>query len=323
MSIKALAGVLLMISCGKGGEPKARPEPPPTGSGSAAAVKPEPPRTVQVADVPVASGMPFELHDLKVMKAAFVSDGTLTKDTGELELAVTVKPTGTILPEARLSIATTCRTHDVNLAFDEDRTTQQQNIAEVVAEHHGEIRAVYHADPFHDPPQPCELALHYRADKNAPPVVVATACYHDDTVAVGACAPGTFPPVAEQGDLAISSTVETSFKPGVVGITGLFTLVKPLAAGEQLGSTWRCSDGKKVATSKPDADSVVFWTPGAMTAGTSAQGGLTSFLAGDAGEPSRCELTVVARAAKAKPRPLGTFCIDKSGTVARGACAPL
>lgn len=317
MRILAVIVAALMCACGKGEAPKAE-----TGSGSAAPVAKVSPRTLQLADVPVSGGAPFELHDLKVMKVAHVEGGKLTADTGVIRTRVTVKPTGTVQADARLSVATTCRTHDLNLAFDEDRSNQRQNIAEAIEKHAGEIEALYRADPFEDPPQPCELQIRYRADKTTAPVAVAVVCYKDDKLAVGACPAGTFPPpVADGAEVLIAPTVKANFNAGSAGIHGMFTLAKALAAGEELGSSWRCSDGNTVVVTKQGTDSVVLWTPSAMAAGTSADGGLTTFFASEGGEPTRCELAVVARTPKTA-RPLGTFCIDKAGAVARGACTP-
>ena len=321
---------LFVMSCGQRSQSKTEKEaehPPQggsgsgSGSGSSAPNTKASPRTLQLADVPLAPGTPFELHDLKVMQAAYVRDGNLS-ESGDLELRAVVKPTGPVDPDARLSIVTTCRTHDVNLTFDEDRDKTRQNIAEAIAKRGGEIAAIYHADPFTEFSSPCEHTVRYRADKAAAPITVASLCYKDAALAVGPCPPGTFPPpAADQGDLGLSSPVLAAFKAGSVGITGMFTLGKALAPNETLGSTWRCSDGKATSSSKPQSDSVVFWTPSAMPAGTSAKGGLTSFLDGDAGAPVRCELTVAARANK-KARTLGTFCIDNAGAVVRGACVP-
>ncbi|MEO7096846.1 MAG: hypothetical protein ABI175_26545 [Polyangiales bacterium] len=317
MRILLVVAAALMCACGKGEAPKAE-----MGSGSATPVAKVPPRTLQLADVPVSGGAPFELHDLTVMKVASVEGGKLTADTGVIRTRVTVKPTGTVHADARLSVATTCRTHDLNLAFDEDRSSQRQNIVDAVGKHAGEIEALYRADPFEDPPQPCELVLRYRADKTTPPVAVAVVCYKDDKLAVGACPAGTFPPpVGDGAEVVLAPTVKANFKDGSAGIHGMFTLVKALAPDEELGSTWRCSDGKKVIVTKKGSDSVVFWTPSAMTAGTSADGGLTTFFEGEGGEATRCELSVEARTAKSS-RPLGAFCIDKAGAVARGACTP-
>lgn len=318
----SLGFVILVMSCGKGTEQK---PPAPEGSGAGSAVTPAkaPPRTLQLSEVLVAPGTPFELHDLKILKVSIAKDGTLTENTGSLVLRVTVKPTGTVAAGARLSIATTCRTHDTNLAFDEDRDTRRQDIRDAVANHGGEVEAIYHADPFHDPPQPCELTVRYRAATTAPPVTSAVACYRDDALTIGACPDGTFPPpAADVGEISISPTATMDSKPGSAVIHGMFTLGKALAAGETLGSTWRCSDGTKVFATKPGSDSVVFWTPGAMAEGTSADGSLTTFFQGTGGAATRCEVTVVARTAEATDRTLGAFCIDKAGTVARGACAP-
>jgi len=327
--IRSLGLVALLVACGKGDEPKPRTEtPPPSRSGSAAPA-PEPAPGVRLAELPVASGTPFELRDLKVMHPVLVENGKATPESGTLELRVTVKPLGTIGPDDRLTFLTTCRMHDLNLSFDEDRAEHRQNIAEAVDRRGGEISGLFRATPFDDEPQHCELALRHRTGKSNAPgakaTVVATVCLHDKKLTVGPCDPSPFPaPSAPAGvGLVVADKVSTMFKRGNVGITGVFTVVDKLAATEDLGSQWRCSDGSKTSKTSKGGDTYSFWTPRALDAGRSAHGNLVSFVDGDA-DPTRCQLEVVARPAdsKKKPRPLGTYCIDKAGTVTAGACTP-
>ncbi len=328
---------MMLVACGTGDGSKARVEPTPnssgssgsaSGSGSRSAATPTP-HGWKLAELPVTAGTPFELRDLKVMQAVLFSNGKATSETDTLELRVTVTPTGTIGLDDRLTILTTCRMHDLNLTFDEDRMSQRDNIMEVVAKHAGEIASIYRATPFSEEPEHCELVLRHRTGKlgarDAKATTVATACLHDRTLEAGACPSNTFPaPTAPTGvGVVIAPKVETAFKPGSLVITGVFTVFDTLGADEDLGSQWRCSDGKKIITSSKGGDSYSFWTPRALVAGRSAHGNLTSFVDGD-GDPTRCQVALVARSAIAKtqPRSLGTYCVDKAGTVTAGACTP-
>jgi hypothetical protein len=178
------------------------------------------------------------------------------------------------------------------------------------------LATLFRPDPFTDVASACEVTFFLRGS----PQPIAAACYRDGELVDGPCPAGTFPPPRRQTTYSVELTqAALELRHGTALVSGLFTLIEPLAPDRRFAMQIRCEDDDGVATGEGE---LAFLPLDRIPAGASVYGPVAIFLDRTPAPTANCELRVVSRATRGAPteRIHARYCLT-TGAVRAGECA--
>jgi hypothetical protein len=177
------------------------------------------------------------------------------------------------------------------------------------------LATLFRPDPFTEVARACEATFFVRGTDRP----IAAACYRDGELVDGACPPGTFPPPPRQTTFSVELTqASLELRHGTALVSGLFTLVEPLAPGRRFAMQIRCEDDEGVATGEGE---LAFLPLDRIPAGASVYGPVAIFLDRTPAPTANCELRVVSRSTTGAPTEQihARYCLT-TGAVRAGEC---
>jgi hypothetical protein len=181
------------------------------------------------------------------------------------------------------------------------------------------LAALYRPDPFTERAQACEVEFLLGERR------IGAACFRDGAIADGACSSETFGPPPRQTTFTVElAHASLELRHGTALVSGLFTLVEPLAPKRKFAAQIRCEDAAGVASGEGE---LAFLPLDQLRAGTSMYGPVAIFLDRTAAADATCELHVVSRATDNRAPPgapteqlHARYCMT-TGAVRAGDCS--
>jgi hypothetical protein len=176
------------------------------------------------------------------------------------------------------------------------------------------LAALFRPDPFSDVARACEVAF-FVGDEQ-----IATACYQDGELVDGACPAGTFPPPPRVTTYSVEiARAALELRHGTALVSGLFTLLEPLAEGRRFATQICCEDSTGSSTGEGE---LAFLPLDRIPAGASVYGPVAIFLDRTPEPSATCELRVVSRPLDGAPTEQihARYCLT-TGAVRAGPCS--
>lgn len=252
--------LVAVVACGSQREPNSEPAP--------AAPRSDSRRSIDVQ----VTGAPISIRGVEIVRSS--APGVL-----ELGYRVEAKDRNVSVP-ARVM----CRVAGYNVVYPASEEGKVPG---------PRLATLFRPDPFAEDVGACQAE--FFVDERR----VAAACYVNDELVDGECPPGTFPPPPRTTELSVELTrAMLELRHGTALVSGLFTLVEPLAEGRRFATQIRCEDAAGVATGEGE---LAFLPLHRVPVGASMYGPVAIFLDRTPERDAVCDLRVVSRATRGAP----------------------